>query len=132
MTTPLRWKLIGGFLVVLIAGGVGGAFLGAVVERHHRWEVTHRGPFEQRVRGRMQARLDLTPEQVQRAQPIIVKTARRLEEIRIESGQHVREVFDAADRELDSQLTPEQRETMKHLEAQRQAAAAAEIDGGKR
>jgi hypothetical protein len=123
MTAPLRWKLIGGFAVVFIAGGIAGAVFGAVLERHHRWESAHHGPLVQRVRDRMRSRLDLTPEQMKKADPILEKAAARLEEIRRESGQRVRGVFFEIDRELAPQLTDAQRRKMEEFEAQQRTAA---------
>jgi hypothetical protein len=130
MTAPLRWKLIGGFVVVFIAGGIAGAFLGAVLERHHRWESAHHQPLVQRVRDRMRSRLDLTPEQMKKSDPILEKAARRLEEIRTESGQRVREVFSETDRELAPQLTDAQRQKMRAFEAQHREAAEQKDEGG--
>lgn len=132
MNAPLRWKLIGGFLVVFIAGGIAGAFLGAVIERHHRWEAVHQGPLVQRVRNRMQSRLDLTPEQMKKTEPILEKAAQHLEEIREESGQRVRGVFSETDREMAPALTDAQRKKLQTLVAQRKAAAAETVKGQSR
>lgn len=124
MSAPLRWKLIGGFLLVFIAGGVTGAFLGVLEARHHRFDFSHHGSLVEKVRDRMQSRLDLTTEQLQETGPILDKSARQLEEIRAETGRRVREVFTETDRQLAPHLTDAQRQKMEKLEAQRKAAAA--------
>ncbi len=117
MSAPLRWKLLAGFLLIFVAGLVAGAFLGAAQSRHHRLDFTHHGSLAEKVRKRM-SRLDLTPEQMAKAAPIFDRTARRLEEIRGETGRRVHEAFAAADDELASDLTPQQRAKLKSLQAQ--------------
>ncbi len=116
MSAPLRWKLLAGFLLVFLAGLVAGAFLGAAQARHHRLDFAHHGSLGEKVRKRMQSRLDLTPEQMARGAPILDKAARQLEEIRAQTGRRVHEAFAAADEELAPYLTPQQRAKLKALE----------------
>ena len=117
MSAPLRWKLLAGFLLVFLAGLVAGAFLGAAQARHHRLDFAHHGSLGEKVRKRMQSRLDLTSEQIARTAPILDKTARQLEEIRAQTGRRVHDTFAAADHELAPYLTPEQRAKLKALGA---------------
>lgn len=119
MSVPLRWKLIGGFVLVFIAGLVAGAFLGAVQSRHHRSDFSHHEVLTDRIRHRMQARLDLTPEQLAKTAVIFDKTARQIEDIRKETSRRVHETFAAADDELAPALTPEQRARLDALEAEK-------------
>lgn len=116
MNAPLRWKLLAGFVLVFIAGLVAGAFVGAAQSRHYRMDFGRHEPLAQRIRNRMQARLDLTPEQVAKTAPVFDKTARQIEAIRTETSRRVRETFAAADNELAPDLTPEQRAKLKALE----------------
>lgn len=118
MSAPLRWKLIGGFLLVFVAGVVLGAFIGGQQARRHRLDYGKHGALTEKVRHRMQARLDLTPEQMERTAPILDKTAQELETIRDETARRVHEAFTAADRQIAPALTPEQRAKMESLEAQ--------------
>ena len=117
MSRPLRWKLIAGFLLVFVAGLVLGVLLGADQMRKHRLDYAHHGVLAEKLRNRMQSRLDLTPEQVKQTAPIFDATARQLEQIRIETTQHVHAAFEEADRKLAPQLTAEQRLKMENLEA---------------
>jgi uncharacterized membrane-anchored protein YhcB (DUF1043 family) len=119
MNRPLRFKLIGGFLVVFIAGLVAGAFLGALHARHHRTDFSHHEALTERIRNRMQTRLALTPEQLAKTAPIFDKTARQIEDIRKETSRRVHETFAAADDELAPALTPEQRARLDALEAEK-------------
>ncbi|MEO6871945.1 MAG: hypothetical protein ABI233_06970 [Chthoniobacterales bacterium] len=125
MSVPLRGKLIGGFLLVFVAGGVAGSFLGVLEARHHQLDFSQHGSLVEKVRDRMQSRLDLTPEQLKETDPILDHAARQLEEIRAETGKRLREVFTETDRQLTPHLTDAQRRKMEELEAQRKAAAAA-------
>lgn len=121
MSAPLRWKLLGGFLVVFIAGLLAGVFVGIDRSRPHRLDFSHQSTLSEKVRRRMQSRLDLTPEQVAKTKPILDKTARELERIRTETGQRVHAAFAAAAVELQPELTPEQRAKLEKMEAQHQA-----------
>jgi uncharacterized membrane-anchored protein YhcB (DUF1043 family) len=120
MSAPLRWKLLGGFLLVFIAGAVLGVYVGAQQARRHRLQASSHPVLVEKVQRRMQARLDLTPEQLQRTAPVFDATARKLEEIRTDTGKRVREAFTEGDRALAPQLTSEQRAKMETLEAEHQ------------
>lgn len=119
MSAPLRWKLVGGFLLVFIAGLIAGAFLGAVETRHHRADFARHEVLTERIRNRMQSRLDLTPQQLAKTAPIFDKTARQIEDIRKETSRRIHETFAAADDELAPALTPGQRARLDALEAEK-------------
>lgn len=118
MSAPLRWKLIGGFVLVFIAGLVAGGYLEALHARH-RVPPPRRHTLAERVHNRLQTRLGLTPEQIKKTAPIIDRTVRQLDAIRTETSQRVHDTLLAADRELSPDLTAEQRATLKEMEAQR-------------
>ncbi len=126
MSAPLRWKLLGGFLLVFVAGLVLGIYLGAEQARRHRLEGDGHSALVAKVRNRMRTRLDLTPDQLKATAPIFDETARKLEDIRMETGKQVRQAFAEADRALAPHLTQEQRAKMETLEAEHK------VDAGKR
>lgn len=128
MRAPLRGKLIGGFLLVFVAGAIAGAFLGAAESRHHHMVNAHRSVVE-KVRSRVQSRLELTPEQMKKAEPAVDNAARQLEEIRSETGRRVQKIFAEADRDIAPQLTDAQRAKMKELEAQQKSRAGQDGEG---
>ena len=117
MNRALKWKLIVGFVLVFVAGGMTGAFLGASHARHLFFAQPHRGMMSQRMRDRLRAQLNLTPEQVAKISPIIDKTAAQLEQIRHETGQRVHELFTEAHREMAAHLSDEQRAKLQAMEA---------------
>src|SRR6266516_2764541 len=74
MNRALQWKLIAGFLLVFLAGGVTGAFVGAAHARHFFFMAPRPAVISERMRERLQRELSLTPEQV-------AKISRKLEQI---------------------------------------------------
>src|ERR1700746_2653949 len=93
MNRALQWKLIAGFLLVFIAGGMTGAFFGAAYARHLFFEFHQPGVMGIRMRDRLRTELNLTPEQVAKISPIIDKTAAQLREIRRDTARGVRETI---------------------------------------
>lgn len=106
MSVSFKWKLAAGFTLIFIAGLAAGAFIGATQSRRHHPDITR---LADRLRKRMETRLDLTPDQLARTTPIFDKTAHRLEAIRTETGRRVHETMAEADRELVPELTDAQR-----------------------
>ena len=78
MNRSLQWKLIAGFILVFVAGGISGAFLGGLYARHHFFQLHHPQLIGARMKERLRAELNLTPEQVAKISPIIDKTAVQL------------------------------------------------------
>src|SRR5262245_2035135 len=60
MNRVLQWKLIAGFLLVFIAGGITGAFVGGSYARHHFFELHHPERIAGRMKERLRAELNLT------------------------------------------------------------------------
>ena len=116
MNRALKWKLIAGFLLVFLAGGMTGAFVGASHARHIFLQFHHPGLIGARMKERLQTELNLTPEQVAKISPIIDKTAAQLREIRRDTGRRVHEVMTQAHREMAANLTDEQRKKLQQIE----------------
>ena len=117
MNTALKWKLTVGFLLAFLAGCATGGFLVASHARHLRANLAHPHPWlVERMRSRMQAALNLTPEQIEKTAPIFDRAASELEKVRAETGERVRQVIADANRALGFELTDAQREKLKVLE----------------
>ncbi len=69
-----------------------------------------------RMKERLRAELNLTPEQVAKISPIIDKTALQLREIRQETARHVHETIAEAHRHMAANLTDEQRQKLQQIE----------------
>ena len=120
MSTSLKWKLIAGFVLVFIAGGVTGVFLSATVARHCLMGPAHHGLVAERMRERLTAQLKLTPDQVAKISPIIDKAGTQLEQIRGETGRRVHQTFADAHREMSAYLTDEQRAKLEQIRQRHQ------------
>jgi Spy/CpxP family protein refolding chaperone len=118
MNSALKWKLIAGFLLVFVAGGVTGAFVAAAVTRH--FISIHHGMAAERMRARLQAELNLTPEQMKKISPVIDRTGVQLEQIRMETARKVHDTFAEAHQQISADLTPEQRTKLEQLRRRHQ------------
>jgi Spy/CpxP family protein refolding chaperone len=112
----LKWKLIAGFILVFVAGGISGAFLGGLYARHLFFGFHQPGQIGARMKDRLRAELNLTPEQVAKISPIIDKAALQLREIRQETARHVHETIAEAHRQMAVNLTDEQRQKLEQIE----------------
>jgi Spy/CpxP family protein refolding chaperone len=111
----LKWKLICGFLLVFIAGCLTGAFVAAATTRHYLFAAGHHGITADRMRERLKAELNLTPEQTAKISPILDKAAVQLQAIRKDTGQRVHEVFATTHNQIAADLTPEQRTKLEQM-----------------
>jgi Spy/CpxP family protein refolding chaperone len=116
MNRALQWKLVAGFLLVFVAGGITGAFVGGAYARYHFFELHHPERIGERMKERLRAELNLTPQQLATISPIIDKTTAQLRDIRRETGQRVHEVLADAHRQMAATLTDEQRQKLQQIE----------------
>jgi len=117
MNRALQWKLIAGFILVFIAGGMTGAFFAVSHSRRMFIELHEPGVMFKRMRERLRVELKLTPEQLAKLTPIIEKSTAQLEQIRRETGERVHETFIQAHSEMSAYLTEEQRAKLREMEA---------------
>lgn len=120
MNRALQWKLIAGFLLVFVAGGVTGAFVGGSYARRHFFELHHPERIGGRMKERLRAELNLTPEQLEKISPIIDKTTAQLRDIRRDTGQRVRAIIADAHSQMGAELSDEQRQKLKQIEERHQ------------
>jgi len=116
MNRALQWKLIAGFLLVFVAGVISGAFLGGMYAQHHFFRLHHPELIGARMKERLRAELNLTPEQVAKISPIIDKAAMQLRDIRRETARRVHETIAEAHRQMAVNLTDEQRQKLQQIE----------------
>jgi Spy/CpxP family protein refolding chaperone len=116
MNRALQWKLIAGFLLVFIAGGITGAFVGGSYAQHQFFELHHPERIGGQMKERLRAELNLTPEQVAKISPIIDKTTAQLREIRRDTGRRVHEIIADAHHQMAAQLTDQQRQKLTQIE----------------
>ena len=116
MNQSLQWKLLAGFLLVFIAGGTTGAFLGASHARRAFFDPNHGEIMGERIRERLRSQLDLTPEQMTKISPIINKTTDQLQQIRGETGRRVRDLIRNSHEEMAAYLDETQRAKLQKIE----------------
>jgi Spy/CpxP family protein refolding chaperone len=116
MNQALKWKLIAGFLLVFVAGGISGAFLGGLYSRHLFFEFHRPEQIGARMKERLRTELNLTPEQLAKISPIIDKTAAQLRDIRRETARRVHETMAEAHQQMATSLTEEQRQKLQQIQ----------------
>ena len=116
MNRALQWKLIAAFILVFVAGGISGAFLGGSYARRHFFAFHRPELIGGRMKERLRTELNLTPEQVTKISPIIDKTAAQLRDIRRETGRRVHETIAESHRQMAANLTDEQRQKLQQIE----------------
>jgi Spy/CpxP family protein refolding chaperone len=117
MNRALQWKLIAGFVLVFIAGGITGAFVGGERAHHAFFRGPHRGFIKERMGEHLRRELKLTPEQVAKISPMIDKASAELEAIRMDTVRRVHEAMRQSHAEMADILTDEQRAKMKEMES---------------
>ena len=116
MNQALKWKLIAGFILVFVAGGISGAFLGGLYTRHVLFGLHQPQQIGARMKERLRAELKLTPEQLAKISPIVDKTALQLRDVRRETARRVHETIAKAHQEMAPNLTDEQRQKLHQIE----------------
>ena len=116
MNRALQWKLIAGFLLVFVAGGITGAFVGGSYARYHFFELHHPERIGGRMKERLRTELNLTPEQLTKISPIIDKTTAQLRDIRRDTGRRVHGIIADAHHQMATQLSDEQRQKLMQME----------------
>jgi Spy/CpxP family protein refolding chaperone len=116
MNGTLKWKLVAGFVLVFVAGGIAGAALGGWYAHHLFFEIHRPGRVGDRMKERFRTELSLTPEQVAKVSPIVDKTAAQLREIRRDTARRVHEIMTEAHKEIAVTLTDEQRQKLQQIE----------------
>ena len=119
MNSALKWKLAFALLLVFVAGGMTGAFVGIHGLRHHMMlGPPHSGDVPDRMREHLRRTLDLTAEQEKKIGPIVDATSAKLEAIRVETAERVRTVMEESKKEVTPLLTPEQQKKLDNLESE--------------
>src|SRR6266436_910993 len=116
MNRALQWKLVAGFILVFVAGGISGAFLGGLYAQHHFLEFHRPELIGARMKDRLRAELKLTPEQIAKISPIIDKAAVQLREIRRDTARRVHETIADAHGQMAVNLSDEQRQKLQQIE----------------
>jgi Spy/CpxP family protein refolding chaperone len=115
MNSALKWKLVIALVLVFAAGVTTGGLLSTLHMRRHFLGPPHSGAVGDRMREHLRRALDLTPEQADKIAPIVDATSAKLEAIRVETAQRVRNAMEESERQISPQLTPEQQKKLQKL-----------------
>jgi Spy/CpxP family protein refolding chaperone len=119
MNGALKGKIALAFLLVFVAGGVTGAFVGFHHLRHHIiLGPPHSGEVKERMQEHLRRSLNLTSDQETRIKPIVDATSAKLEAIRVETADRVRAVMEESKKEVAPLLTPDQQKKLDKLESE--------------
>jgi Spy/CpxP family protein refolding chaperone len=116
MSAALKWKLALGFFLVFLAGATVGSLAGNWHRRPFHFGSWRSGGLAHRMTERLRSELRLTPEQTAKIAPIVEKNAGKLESIRFDTAQRVRQIIAETHREISPELTPEQRTKLAAME----------------
>jgi Spy/CpxP family protein refolding chaperone len=115
VTKALKWQIALALVLVFFAGLATGVF-GTVHHIRAFMFEQRAGHLRQRMTEHLRRELQLTPEQVGKVQPIVERSADRLEEIRTETSRRVSETMRQSHEEIAPHLTPEQKAKLEELE----------------
>jgi hypothetical protein len=119
MTQFSKWKTIGYATAIFVAGGISGGALGVYETKSHLFAPPRQQDMALRIRNRLRARLDLTPGQVAKIDPIVESAATELHAIRVETAQRINKIFDDSYAQVSSNLTPDQRAKFEEMQQER-------------
>ena len=119
MSSLSKWKLSAYVIAIFLAGGGSGALIA--------WQVYQRMPIVPvppaeigaRLRARFQSQLSLTPDQIQKIDPMIDQAMLRVQAIHTETASHVFANVSNLDEQVLTVLTPEQKLKFGALERER-------------
>jgi len=114
MTTALKWR-IAIVLVIVFAAGVATGVLAGARRARHIFFAKHSAHFGDRMRGHLKHELKLTPEQYEKAAPIIDEMGKRLDFIRDETSKRVASTMEESHSQIVPILNGEQREKLERM-----------------
>lgn len=117
--TAARWKSIAYVTAIFIVGAVTGASV-AMSFNHRRFGGPMR-PHDmiQQIRGRLRERLDLTPAQLQKIEPIVEKLGTEMRAIHLDAMQRAGKLMDNAHDQIAAELTGDQKRKLAQIERER-------------
>ncbi|HWF19235.1 MAG TPA: hypothetical protein VG754_08205 [Verrucomicrobiae bacterium] len=119
MTEPMRWRMFAYMAALFIAGVISGA---AVMSRNPIPQTLKVGRLEEiasMIRQKLIINLELTPEQRDKFEPLIKKTAEEMEASHVDCLKRIDDAVNKMHAQILPDLTPEQREKMKQVEVER-------------
>jgi Spy/CpxP family protein refolding chaperone len=113
-----RWQLILTFVSVFIAGALSG---GLTATRFFHPFGPHPKPSDMtaRMMRSLKSEVNLTPDQVEKIQPIVARTMEQMVGFHHELSGRIHVLIDASDQEIESYLDPKQKAQFESMRAKR-------------
>jgi hypothetical protein len=122
MTNPARGKAIAYTVALFLAGGICGAMLMARMSpAGQTLKVGRADEIAAKIQEKLKTGLGLTPEQLDKFRPLIVKAAGELESSHSNCLDRITAALDTLHAQIAPQLTPDQKKKLLDIEAQRNA-----------
>ncbi|HXT39833.1 MAG TPA: hypothetical protein VN887_07405 [Candidatus Angelobacter sp.] len=119
MSQLTKNKIIVYLAAIFLVGGITGAVLGWTGAKQKSMERLTPQKICARFRDRLQADLNLTPEQMRRIDPILEKRAQDMESVHDRTVKEIEDLVRSSNEEIAKVLDPSQRERLDQMEKER-------------
>lgn len=127
MNKLTKWKLISYLVALFLAGGVTGAVLTHKLDDKRPGPRGPGGPggrgdrgdFTLHIKEKLQTKLDLTPQQMEKIQPLLEKSGAELRKEHEESMKQFGKIIDDLNAQIVTVLTPEQKTKFEEMQKER-------------
>ena len=120
MNNLTKGKTILYLVAIFLAGAVGGTVVGYSSGKRKGFPPPPRpSEMTRHIMARFQSQLDLTPEQIEKIQPLVEQTTANMDGIHRESWRQVSEGFKKLNQQIVGYLTEGQRKKLEAMESER-------------
>jgi hypothetical protein len=106
-------------VAIFIAGAACGAVIGYTSGKREAVVPARQKEMSERTLRRLEARLNLTPEQIAKVKPIVEQNSAAMQAIHRESWQRVSETFKRMNAQIAGHLTEDQNQKLEAMESER-------------
>ena len=119
MIKPAQWKAMAYSAAIFVLGGIAGAAMAYGFSRHAwpRPSIIH--DMSRHLEARLESKLGLTPEQLQKIKPALAKLAADMQAIHSETMKRGSKLMDDFYAAIASELTPKQKQKLEELKKAR-------------
>ncbi len=130
MNQLTKRKVILYLAIIFVAGGISGAVIGWGSAREARSRPPTMGHMCDHMRKRLQSHLNLSPDQLQKIEPILQKTAKQMEAIHRKTIDEIERLLQQSNAEIAKELNPDQIVKLEELDKERREYFSRRFKGG--
>jgi hypothetical protein len=119
MNGPTRTKIICYIVATFLAGALAGGVAGYTVGKRRPSKMPKPQEMAEGIASQLKTRLQLTPEQVGKIQPLVEHTCSEVQARSREQRKEISQRFEAMDAEITASLTPAQTEEFEKMRQER-------------